>query len=130
MQNSVVMLTFFVCDWKFCFWENLVQNVKITSLTWNWVSRLIGIRRVQYDAHFFVFNLKYNFCANLVQNIKINSWSWNLAASLIRISKIQWCCSNSEFVLKQMYQECSMRVTKVADSPILCDKTENTSLFM
>ena len=31
--------------------------------------------------------------------------------------------------LKQMYQECSMRVTKVADSPMFCDKTENTSLF-
>ena len=29
-----------------------------------------------------------------------------------------------------MYQECSMRVTKVVDSPILCDKTENTSLFI
>ena len=29
-----------------------------------------------------------------------------------------------------MYQECSMRVTKVADSPMFCDKTENTSLFM
>ena len=29
-----------------------------------------------------------------------------------------------------MYQECSMRVTKVDDSPMFCDKTENTSLFM
>ena len=29
-----------------------------------------------------------------------------------------------------MYQEYSMRVTKVADSPIFCDKTENTRLFM
>ena len=29
-----------------------------------------------------------------------------------------------------MYQECSMRVTKVADSPIFCDKTENTRLFI
>ena len=29
-----------------------------------------------------------------------------------------------------MYQESSMRVTKVADSLIFCDKTENTSLLM
>ena len=29
-----------------------------------------------------------------------------------------------------MYQECSMRVTKVADSPIFCDNTENAKLFM
>ena len=35
-----------------------------------------------------------------------------------------------ECVLKQMYQECSMWVTKEADSPIFCNKTENTSLFM
>ena len=35
-----------------------------------------------------------------------------------------------ECVLKQMYQECSMRVTKVADSPMFCDKTENISIFM
>ena len=35
-----------------------------------------------------------------------------------------------ECVLKQMYQEFSMRVTKVTDSPTFCDKTENTSLFM
>ena len=29
-----------------------------------------------------------------------------------------------------MYQECFMRVAKVADSPIFCGKTENTSLLM
>ena len=29
-----------------------------------------------------------------------------------------------------MYQECFMRVTKVADSPIFCDQTENTSLLL
>ena len=27
-------------------------------------------------------------------------------------------------MLKQMYQECCMRVTIVVDSPIFCDKTE------
>ena len=35
-----------------------------------------------------------------------------------------------EYLPKQMYQKCSMRLTNVTDSPILCDKTENTSLFM
>ena len=28
-----------------------------------------------------------------------------------------------------MHQECSMGVTKVADLPMFCDKTENISLF-
>ena len=32
--------------------------------------------------------------------------------------------------VEKMYQERSIRVTKVADSLIFCDKTENTSLFM
>ena len=35
-----------------------------------------------------------------------------------------------ECELKQIYQEFSMRVTKVADSPIFCDKTKITSLFI
>ena len=29
-----------------------------------------------------------------------------------------------------MYQQFSMRVKKVSDSPVFYDKTENTSLFM
>ena len=33
-------------------------------------------------------------------------------------------------MLKQIDQECSMRVKKVSDSPIFGDKTENRSLFM
>ena len=32
MQNSMVMFTFSAFDWKYPFWANLVQNVKIVSL--------------------------------------------------------------------------------------------------
>ena len=32
MENSMMMLTFFVFDQKCPFWANLVQNVKIVSI--------------------------------------------------------------------------------------------------
>ena len=33
IQNSIMMFTFSVLDRKYVFWANLVQNVKIVSLT-------------------------------------------------------------------------------------------------
>ena len=33
VQNSVMLLAFFVFDWKYPFWANLVQKVKIISLS-------------------------------------------------------------------------------------------------
>ena len=37
MQNLVVVFTFSVLDWKHPFWANLVQKVKIVSLSWKLV---------------------------------------------------------------------------------------------
>ena len=39
----MVMFTFSVFDWKYPFWENLVQKIKIVSLSRNLVSRLIKL---------------------------------------------------------------------------------------
>ena len=33
MQNSMVMFTFSVFDWKYPFWVNSVQKIKIVSLS-------------------------------------------------------------------------------------------------
>ena len=33
MQNSMVMFKFFIFDWKYSFWLNLVQKVKTVSLS-------------------------------------------------------------------------------------------------
>ena len=33
MQNSMMLFTFFVFDWKYCFWANLVQKIKIISFS-------------------------------------------------------------------------------------------------
>ena len=46
MQNSMVMFIFFVFDWKYPFWANLVQKVKIISLSWNLVPTVIQLCRV------------------------------------------------------------------------------------
>ena len=35
MQNSIVIFTVFVSDWNYSFWANLVQKIKIISLSWN-----------------------------------------------------------------------------------------------
>ena len=55
MQNSMVMFIFFVFDWKYPFWANLVQKVKIISWSWNLVARLIRICRIQWCCSLFLF---------------------------------------------------------------------------
>ena len=75
MQNSMVMFIFLVFAWKFfefgpknqnCPWnftytnsnmQNLVmfQNIKIVTLSWNLVRRLIRICRIQWWCSFFLF---------------------------------------------------------------------------
>ena len=52
-------------------------------------------------------------------------WSWDFA--IIEAQQSDKGLPLTECVLKHIYQECSMRVTKVADSLIFCDKTENIS---
>ena len=68
MQNSMVMFSFFVIDQKYPFWANLVQKVKIVSLSWNFVPTLIWTCTIQWWCSFFVFDRKCPFWANLVQN--------------------------------------------------------------
>ena len=55
MQISMVMLTFSVFDWKHPVWANLVQKMKIVSLGWNLVSRLIRICITQWWCSLFCF---------------------------------------------------------------------------
>ena len=116
MQNSMVMFTFFVFSRKYPVSDIVVQKIKIDSLRWNLISRLIQICQIQWSVHFFRFwpetpflgkfgpNWQYLqfflfpmrnafFWKNLVQNVKIVSLKLNLLASLIRICRIQRRCS-------------------------------------
>ena len=53
MQNSMVMFILSVFDWKYPFWANLVQKIKIISWSWNLVTRLIRICRIHWCCSFF-----------------------------------------------------------------------------
>ena len=55
IQNLMVMFNFFVFDWKYPFWANLVQKVKIISWSWNLVARLIWICWIQWCCSLFSF---------------------------------------------------------------------------
>ena len=41
MENLMLMFILSVLDWEYLFWANLAQKMKITSLCWNLVVRLI-----------------------------------------------------------------------------------------
>ena len=109
MQNSMVIFTFYIFGWKYPVWDNVVQKIKIVSLRWNLIPRLIRICWIKWCCLFltrntllgqiwsklsiftvcFVSDQKCSFWENLVQNVKIVSL--RLIASLIRI----WNKSNS-----------------------------------
>ena len=55
MLNSMIIFTFSVFDRKYPFWANLVQKVKIISLSWNLVPRLIRICKIQWWCSLFLF---------------------------------------------------------------------------
>ena len=69
MQNPIVVFTFSVLDRKYPFRTNLVQKIKIISLSWKLVPKLIRICRNHWWIHFSVFHQIYPLWANLVRTI-------------------------------------------------------------
>ena len=55
MQNKMALFTFSVLDGKHPFRGNLVQKIKIFSLSWNLVPRLIQICRIKWHCSLFLF---------------------------------------------------------------------------
>ena len=55
MQNSMVMFTYSIFDRKYPFWVNLVQKIKIVSLSWNLARRLIRVWTTQWWHSLFMF---------------------------------------------------------------------------
>ena len=99
MQNSMMLFIFSIFEWKYPFRANLVQKIKIVTLSWNLVSTLTRTCRIQWwCSFFFVFDRKYPFWANLVRKIKIVTLSWNLVPTLSRTCRIQWWCSLFSFL--------------------------------
>ena len=80
MQNSVVVFTFSVLDHGFPFCANFVRKIKIVSLSWKLVTRLIQIHGIQWYVPFFSFSTKnILFWTNLVPKFKIVYLKWNFA---------------------------------------------------
>ena len=51
----MALFTFSALDRKYPFWANLVQKIKIVSLSLNLVPKLIRICRIQWCCSFFLF---------------------------------------------------------------------------
>ena len=61
MQNSMMLFSFLVFEWKCTFWENLVQKIKIVTLCWNLVPTLIRICRTHCCYSLFGFWVEIPF---------------------------------------------------------------------
>ena len=89
MWNSMALFIFSVLDRKHPFWANLVQKIKVVSLSWNVVPRLIQICRIHCWCSYFPFYLGNSlFGQNLVQKIKIVSLSRNLVPGLFEYGEL------------------------------------------
>ena len=70
-ENWQFKLKFVPLDWKYTFWPNLVQEIKIVSLSWNLVTRLIRICRINAPAHLFRFRT-----ASFIQKFHLVLWCY------------------------------------------------------
>ena len=104
MQNSMVMFIFSVFDWKYPFWANLAQKVKIISWSWNFVPRLIRICRIHWCCSRFLFSTGNTLFGQICsKKIKIFNLRWKLILRLIPICRIQWWCSLFLFAIEMPF---------------------------
>ena len=89
----MLLLTFSVLDWKCPFSTNFIQKIKIVSLGWNLVTRLIRVCRIPWLCSLFAFQPKIPFLGKLGPKLKIFTLSWDLIPYLvIQICRIySWC---------------------------------------
>ena len=62
-------------DWKYLFWANLIQKLKIKSLSWNFVSRLIQICRIPWSCSLFLFSTGKLFGQIWSRKSKLSFWA-------------------------------------------------------
>ena len=77
MQNLMVVFIFSDLDWKYPFWANLVQKIKIVSSSWNLVPGLTQMCRIQWWCPIFQFLIGNTLLGKFDQKNKIDSLSWN-----------------------------------------------------
>ena len=101
MQNySKVVFISSSLDWKYPFWENLVQEIKIFSFSWNLVLSPTQIWKIQWWCSLFLYHFewKHSFYGKFVSKNQIACWSWNLKPRLILKWKMQWWFSFYTFL--------------------------------
>ena len=114
MHNSVMLFTFFIFDQKWPFWANFVQIVKIVSLRWNLVPRLIPIWEIQRSCSlffffFFFFWLEVPFWAEISsKKSKLSVWSRTLTFQTKMCYLLHWKSHKYEknavyFILKALF---------------------------
>ena len=63
-------------NWKYLFWVNLVQNLKIISLSWNFVHRLTQTCRIPWWYSLFLFSTENTFWSNFgLKKSKLLVWA-------------------------------------------------------
>ena len=102
MQNSMMLLSFFVFERKYPFWENLVQKFKILTLCWNSVPALIQICRIQWCYSLFFFWVEIPFLGkfgpkNQISHFKLKLGTYtnsNMQNSMVMfiLSVFDWKC--------------------------------------
>ena len=92
----MVVFPFSVLNGKHLFWANLVQKIKIVSLSWNMVPIQINNLNMQNSMVVFTFSVwewKHSFGVNLVEKFNIVSLRGNLVPRTNQIRRIYWRCS-------------------------------------
>ena len=87
MLNSRVMFTFSVSYWKSSFWANLVEKIKVISLSWSLVPRLIEICRSLGRCLFFLLLtgsiLFWKICSKKSKTfLEVEIWTWSWSSKL------------------------------------------------
>ena len=101
IQNSYSDVHFFSFWLEIPFWPNLVQKLKLVSLSWNFALNYFEYAELCRKYVVFTFSVlerKNPFWPNLVKKIKIFSLTWNLVPRLIWICGIQWWQSFFQFL--------------------------------
>ena len=78
----------FVFNWKYLFWVNLVQKLKMISLSWNFVPRLIQICRISWWCSLFLFLTRNTFLDQFGPRNQNCQFELKYCTRLIWISRI------------------------------------------
>ena len=117
MQNSTKLFTLFVFDRKYQFCASLAQKIKIASLRWNLIPRLIRMCRIKWLLFtFFPFDRKYFFLRKF--SVKCQTYQFKLKFSAWTNSNMQ--SSMAIFTFFVFNQKYPFRASLVQCVKIIC----------